>query len=296
MLAVSSSIISLFALAVSGTAQDAAAPKSAVDIVAEAPASDWRTIDPENLLVMDLPSGQIIIEMRPDMAPAHVEQIKTLTRMGFYDGIIFHRVIEGFMAQGGDPTGTGSGDSPLENIPGEFARPLADGLGAHLLGRDDRAAEVGFIGTVPVGTQAPTLNKFLAQQEPILWGLHCRGVMSMARTNDPNSANSQFFLMFGDSRDNLDQSYTVWGKIVDGYHNARRINRGEPPVRPTPIVRMRMMADIPADEQTKVEALQTNSDTFIEMLKTARIMTEDGFVRNTCAIDVPVRINGEIPS
>jgi peptidylprolyl isomerase len=158
-------------------------------------------LDPENTLLMDLKNGQVVIMLLPDIAPRHVAQIKTLTRQGFYDGTPFHRVIEGFMAQGGDPTGTGSGGSKLPNLPAEFSQ-----------------------------------RRFL------------RGVCGMARTNDPNSANSQFFIMFAPAP-NLDGKYTIWGQVVKGMEFVDQIKRGTggngavvgPPDR---IVRMRVAADV----------------------------------------------------
>jgi peptidylprolyl isomerase len=136
-------------------------------------------MDKENTLYIDLKDGRVVIEMRPDLAPNHVKQIKKLAREGKYDGVPFHRVIEGFMAQTGDPTGTGSG-----------------GMG------DPLKAEFS--------------------KEP-----HVRGVVSMARTNDPNSARSQFFIVFKDSNF-LDGQYTVWGKVVSGMEFADKIKRGAP--------------------------------------------------------------------
>ncbi|WP_227010723.1 peptidylprolyl isomerase [Pelagibius marinus] len=124
--------------------------------------------DPENVLVMELKDGIVKIEMLPDLAPKHVEQIKTLTRQGFYDGIVFHRVIDGFMAQTGDPTGTGRGGSDLPDIPAEFSA------------------------------------------EPFE-----RGVAGMARSQNPDSANSQFFITFAPARF-LDRQYTVWGRVIEG--------------------------------------------------------------------------------
>jgi len=136
-------------------------------------------MDKENTLYIDLKDGRVVIEMRPDLAPHHVKQLKKLAREGKYDGVPFHRVIEGFMAQTGDPTGTGSG-----------------GMG------DPLKAEFS--------------------KEP-----HVRGVVSMARTNDPNSARSQFFIVFKDSNF-LDGQYTVWGKVVSGMEFVDKIKRGAP--------------------------------------------------------------------
>lgn len=287
-MAMASLLVSISAAAAQQTSADP------VSIVENAPENEWVRIAPENLMVMDLPAGPMIIELRPDLAPAHIERVTRLTRERFYDGTIFHRVIEGFVAQGGDPQGNGQGGSSYPDLPGEFAQDGQDMTEAVIIGRDDRAAQVGFLGTVPVGTQAPTLSSFLTRDVYALWGLHCQGVMSMARASSPNSANSQFFVMFGDARDSLDQGYTVWGNAVSGFTNAKRISRGEPPVRPTPIVRMRMMMDIPANERKTVEYLDPSSETFKNYLIARRLMTPDGYVENICGIDVPVRIDGEL--
>ncbi len=151
--------------------------------------------DPENTLVLETTKGRVVIELRPDLAPGHVERIKTLARQGFYDGVAFHRVIEGFMAQTGCPHGTGTGGSDLPDLKAEF------------------------------------------NAEP-----HVRGTVSMARTNAPHSANSQFFICFDDARF-LDKQYTVWGKVVEGMENVDQIKRGEPVRDPDRIVSMRIMAD-----------------------------------------------------
>ncbi|HEX2942063.1 MAG TPA: peptidylprolyl isomerase [Rhodopila sp.] len=136
-------------------------------------------LDPENTLYLDLKDGRVVIQLRPDLAPLHVEQIKTLARRGFYDGTVFHRVIEGFMAQGGDPTGTGTGGSDLGNLRAEFS---------------DQARFV-------------------------------RGTCGMARSQSPNSANSQFFIMF-EPAPHLNGQYTIWGQVVEGMEYVDQIKRG----------------------------------------------------------------------
>ncbi|HLI68078.1 MAG TPA: peptidylprolyl isomerase [Caulobacteraceae bacterium] len=151
--------------------------------------------DPENVLIFTLESGPVTIRLRPDLAPGHVERIKELTREGFYDGVVFHRVIPGFMAQGGDPTGTGSGGSSKPDLRSEFS------------------------------------------SEP-----HVRGVCSMARTNNPHSANSQFFICF-DEAPHLDRNYTVWGVVTEGMEHIDALPKGEPPREPGKIVTARVAAD-----------------------------------------------------
>ena len=142
-------------------------------------------------LTLTVDSGDIVIKLRADLAPGHVERISTLASEGFYDGVVFHRVIDGFMAQGGDPTGTGMGGSENPDIKAEFSR------------------------------------------EP-----HVRGVCSMARSSNPNSANSQFFICLDDARF-LDGQYTVWGEVTDGMDHIDSLPKGEPPRAPGKIVTMR---------------------------------------------------------
>ena len=151
--------------------------------------------DPENTLLLTTDTGVVTIALRPDLAPGHVARIKELAREGFYDGVVFHRVISGFMAQGGDPTGTGMGGSKKPNLKAEFSA------------------------------------------EP-----HVRGVCSMARSNNPDSANSQFFICFDDARF-LDRQYTVWGAVTDGMDHIDALPKGEPPRAPGKIVTMRVAAD-----------------------------------------------------
>ncbi len=267
---------------------------TARSIVENAPESDWRGLDPENTLYMDLPAGTVIIELRPDFAPGHVARIKELTREGFYDGLTFHRVIEGFMAQGGDPKGDGTGGSTKPDLKAEFTRESSEVDGFREIGRDRMAPRLGYVDGMPAAAEPEGVRTFLKQGRVDVWPVHCPGVMSMARATDPNSANSQFFLMIGDSRLNLDQRYTAWGWIVDGYEATRRIVRGEPPSRPTPIIRMRVAADIPASEREDIKVLKTDSQTFTDYLKADGDLSDTGFVKDICEIKVPVKAEGEL--
>ncbi len=152
--------------------------------------------DLENTLYLETAHGRVVIELRPDLAPNHVERIKELTREGFYDGIIFHRVIEGFMAQTGDPQGTGMGGSDKPDLQAEFSSSA----------------------------------KFV------------RGTLGMARSQNPNSANSQFFINFVETPF-LDGQYTIWGQVTEGMEFVDKIARGEPPANPDKIVKMQVAAD-----------------------------------------------------
>jgi cyclophilin family peptidyl-prolyl cis-trans isomerase len=151
--------------------------------------------DLENTLYIDLPKGRVMVELRPDLAPQHVARVKELVREGFYDGTPFHRVIDGFMAQGGDPTGTGTGGSKKPNLRAEFSQER-----------------------------------------------HVRGTCSMARSSNPDSANSQFFICFGDAPW-LNGQYSVWGTVTEGMEHVDALKRGEPVQKPDCIVRMQIAAD-----------------------------------------------------
>jgi peptidylprolyl isomerase len=269
-------------------------PANPMQGLVKAPADAWRAVDPENLLIVDLPAGPIYIEMRPDLAPQHVDHIKTLVRRGFYNGLTFHRVIEGFVAQGGDPKGDGSGGSDLPNVPAEFEHDTKEIANFTVLGRDRQAARVGLIDGLPAAAQPESLRTLRADRKVNVWGAHCPGVMSMARATDPNSANSQFFLVIGDARSGLDSRYTVWGWILDGMNSARRIERGEPPKRPTPIVRMRMAADLPENERPDIKVMKSDSPEFLKYLKDVGYIDETGFVKDLCDIKAPRKIKGQI--
>ena len=157
--------------------------------------------DPENTIYLDLKDGRVVIQLLPELAPKHVARVKELARKGFYDGTPFHRVIDGFMAQGGDPTGSGTGGSGLGNLPAEFTNK----------------------------------RRFL------------RGTVGAARTNNPNSADSQFFIMFAPAP-NLDGQYTIWGQVVSGMEFVDKIKRGSGGngivSGPDRIVHMRVAADV----------------------------------------------------
>jgi len=258
------------------------------EVIAGAPADAWRPLDPENTLYLDLKDGRVVIELRPDFAPAHVARIKTLARDGFYDRLIFHRVIPGFMAQGGDPTGTGGGGSPLPDLPAEFTRLVGEDEMMPVVGRTDLSPQAGFVDGFPVAAQDDMVRLARADGKLKMWPRHCPGVTSMARADDPNSANSQFFLMFGDARRGLDQSYTAWGWVVSGMEHVMNIAPGEPPARPDQIQKMQVAADVPGSERVALEVMRTDSDAFAQYVKAVGAVT-NGLAADICAIQVPVR-------
>jgi len=259
-----------------------------------APEEAWRELDPENTLYIDLEYGRVILELYPEIAPIHVDRIKTLTRQGFYDFITFHRVIEGFMNQTGDPKGDGTGDSDLPDITAEFTfRRNADMpvtlVGARPSGKGDIG--VGFYKALPVATQ-PTSQAILTKDGKVAaFGLHCKGVTSMARTSAPNSANSQFFLM-RDTSPHLDSQYSIWGNTVLGHEHLTKIKVGskgeDPNFVPDVMKKVQMAADVPEGERVNVQVLKTDSAAFKNYLKTQK--KADGSYPDICDIRVPSRV------
>ena len=178
-------------IAAAPTAQAPAAPALSINAPAEVAA------DPANRLTLDLSNGgRVVVQLRPDAAPLMVQRIQSLAQAGFYNGLVFHRVIPGFMAQGGDPKGDGTGGSPLPDVKAEFNR-------------------------LP----------------------HLRGTVAAARSENPDSANSQFYIMFA-PRVSLDNKYTVFGRVIEGMAFVDRITPGEPPEEPTRIVRATLGAPV----------------------------------------------------
>ena len=263
-----------------------------------APDSEWRTPDQENLMYIDTEYGLVIVELFPEIAPAHVAQIKALTQSGFYDFITFHRVIDGFMNQTGDPTGTGTGDSDRPDIKAEFTFRRSPDMKVTLL--DKRAVslsnpragfvDVGFYKGLPVATQ-PAMQAALTKDGKVeAWGLHCAGVTSMARANDPNSANSQFFLMRG-TYNSLDQKYSIWGNTVHGHDILTKIKIGTKGENvdfvPDQMKKVRLGSDVPKAERVNVQVLKTSGAAFKSKLADYR--APDGSYADICDITVPTR-------
>ena len=164
-----------------------------------APDDAWRTVDPENLLIIETKYGKIGVELYPEIAPRHVAQVKTLARQGFYNDVPFHRVIDGFMNQTGDGSkGDGTGDSELPDIEAEFEFKRGTDMPFTAVSKQKIGQSqigVGFYKALPIASQPSSQALWTKDNKVHAFGLHCKGVTSMARTNDPNSANSQFFLM-----------------------------------------------------------------------------------------------------
>ena len=203
----------------------AAAAVSMIAGGALAQTAEWRTVSPDNLWVIDTSKGRVLVELEPRAAPTHIERIRTLTNQGFYNGLKFHRVIPNFMAQTGDPQGTGEGGSELPDVKGEFS---------FRRGRDSGFAPVensgpglrGIMGSLPITTQPDAQMFVTADFKTSAGGLFCPGVAGMARSGSPDSANSQFFLMTGQN-DNLNGGYTTFGRVVQGLDVVKALKAGD---------------------------------------------------------------------
>lgn len=272
-----------------------AAPKPApVKAAPAAPAkpagpgeADWRTPDPNNVLVIDTNQGRIVVEMYPEIAPKHVEQVRALAHENFYDGQRFFRVIDKFMAQTGDPQNNGGGGSSKPNIPAEFTFRRGSDL-PFVMAADQTVAEIGFIKSMPVESQSMSLAAMTKDNRVTAWGLYCPGVAGMARDDNPDSGNSQFFLMRY-AYPSLEKRYTAWGRVIAGESVVRAIKTGEPVEQPQDRMdKVRLLADIPEKDRPKVRVVDTKSAWFKSQIERSRAAKGADF--SACDIDIPVEV------
>lgn len=270
-----------------------------------APDSAWRDLNQDDLLYIETEHGLIVVEVASDIAPLHAAQIKTLARQQFYDYITFHRVIDGFMNQTGDPTGTGMGDSDLPNIPAEFTFRRDPAMSVSLLGKraasannPNNAVDVGFYKSFPIATQPASQAMLTKDGKVEAWGLHCPGATSMARSQDPNSGNSQFFLMRTKLASDpspvshLDTQYSVWGATVWGLEHVDKIKVGtKGEVEgwvPDQMEKVRLGSQLPEAEQLKLQILKTDGQDFARFIATQK--TPSGDYKDICSIKLPTRL------
>ncbi|HEV7354261.1 MAG TPA: peptidylprolyl isomerase [Brevundimonas sp.] len=248
----------------------------------------WRDVAPENIWVLDTSKGRVIVALAPEVAPRHVERIRTLTARGFYDGLGFHRVIPGFMAQGGDPEGTGAGGSDLPDVPGEFTFRRGREAGFTPLEVRPGQPLSGIVGLMPVVTQPDAQMMVTADFRVPATARFCPGVLGMARSNAPDSANSQFFLMTA-ANPGLDGDYTALGRVVQGLDVVSAFKPGDPAqdgavtADPDRIVRARMASDMPAAERPSVRIPAPGAPALVAATAAAR---------DVCNVVVPVEVAG----
>lgn len=251
-------------------------------VLAAAP-STWKPLDPENTLVIDTTRGRIVIEMQPVFAPKSVERVKRLAQEHFYDGLAFWRVIDGFMAQTGDPGNVDGGKSPLPNLKPEFTFRLDAETPVAIAAKPAGLAE-GFIGSVPYASQRD--GRVRPDHKVTAWGLYCSGVVGMGRDEPPDSGNSEFFLMRA-TYPSLDMQYTVWGRVVSGLDVVRGLKTGEPAKDADLMNRVRVMSDLPEADRPKFEVIDTASQAFRHRIDGARKRKGADF--SVCDLEIPIR-------
>jgi len=275
---------------------------SAAQILTESKPSEWRRPDPEDLLVMRLPSGRVVMELDPDYAPLHVANIRTLVREHYFDGLAIVRVQDDFVAQWDDPEADDGGDphkirslgKAKATLPPEFTHPITRSIPwVRLPDGDVYAPEVGFSEDFPAARD-PARNE--------TWLVHCYGTVGVARDVAPDSGNgSALYVVIGQSPRRLDRNLTVVGRVIEGMDKLSSLPRGHGPMGfyahvkdRTPILDIRVAADLPPGRRPDLEVLRTNSPTFQKLLEAARdrhdafYTTPPGKV-GICAMPVPVR-------
>jgi peptidylprolyl isomerase len=272
-----------------------AAPLAAAEILDQSPAADWRALDPEHTLYLELPSGRVIVELAPAFAPEHVADIARLARGGFFDGAAVLRVQDNYVAQWGRPEDDASPATDLRStLPAEFDRPATDLPFAALPDSDVYAPEVGFSDGFPA-----------ARDGERAWLAHCYAMVGAARDVSPDSGGGgELYVVIGHAPRHLDRNVTLVGRVVQGVERLSSLPRGtgdlgfyEAAEERAPIRAVRIAADLPEAERTPLEALRTDSATFAALIESRRNRREQWFVRpagriDLCNVPLPIRQAG----
>ncbi len=258
---------------------------------------NYRTLAPQNTLYMDTEQGRIVFELAQQFSPKHVEHIKALVRAGFYDGLSFYRVIDGFVVQGGDMEETSKLALAKQMQTAEFERTIDKSAQFTLVQAPDLLAEqTGFIDGFAVG-RAPSENKE--------WLLTCPGVVNLARTSDPNSGTTDFAIMIGQAPRHLDRNMSIWGRIVYGKELLNSITRGEvskggvieDKAKRSKIVKMTIASDLPKAKQWQIQIEKTNTKAFKDKVQSRRERANDFYLHkgngniDICYLNTDVKVN-----
>lgn len=263
----------------------AVAAAAALTIGAAKPEPDWRPFDPTQTLVIETSKGRIVVEMAPVLAPLAVARVKRLAHEGVYDGLLFHRVIEGFVDQTGNPNNHDGGGSAYPDLPAEFSVRLpSEAPMAVVVERGDGVE--GFVGSVPVAGGSAKEQALGGDHRPRVWGAYCDGVAGMGRQAGIDTANSEIFFMRAPAR-RLDHDYAVWGRVVQGLDVVRAIRPGEPPPDPDRMIRVRVAADLPAAERPRLETANPRGPAF--QARAAAMKARLGARFSVCDLAIPVR-------
>ncbi|HEY2709855.1 MAG TPA: peptidylprolyl isomerase [Caulobacteraceae bacterium] len=258
--------------------------------------ADFRTPDPKDLLVIETTKGRILVELNDLAAPSGADRVRILAHQGVYDGRVFFRVIDNFMDQTGDPVDSGVGASSLPNLQPEFTfKRGSDTPFARVF--KTNGVEEGFVGSLPVISQTMDLGLLTADHRVQAWGTYCPGVLGLARSDDPASANSQFFLMRTNvnSADHgnhaLDKLYTAFGRVLAGQDVVDAIKTGEPVAAPQDkMLSVKVVADLPEASRPKVRVVDANSAWAKLAIQRAQAAS-DPLDFTVCDVRLPVEVN-----
>jgi peptidylprolyl isomerase len=276
-------------------APSARAPESPQEVVARTAPSDWRRLDPENTLYMDLPAGRVIFELAPSFAPMHVANIKTLIRQRYFDGLSILRVQDNYVAQFGDPEDKRDFGAAQSTLPPEFSRSIpAAARFVALPDGDAYAAQTGFNDGWPVARDPRK------HQE---WLTHCYAMLGVGRDSAPNSGSgAELYVVIGHSPRHLDRNVTLVGRVVQGIELISSLPRGtgtlgfyEHPEQYVPITSIRVAAELPMDQRSALEELRSDTPIFLDYMRALRFRSTSWFVEPTghvelCNVHIPIRI------
>jgi peptidylprolyl isomerase len=284
----------MLALPPLAAADDRAPPRTTAEVLAQSSPAEWRPLDPENALYLELPSGRVVIELSPAFAPAHVANVKALVRAGYFDGSAVVRVQDNYVVQwarpADDPAPLGAGKATL---PAEFARAAAGLPFTMLPYQDTYAAQTGFSGGFPAARDP---------RSGLAWLTHCYGMVGAGRDVPADSGGgTELYAVIGHAPRHLDRNVTLFGRVVAGIERLSVLPRGtgelgfyETPAERTPIRRARIAADLPAAERTELELLGTDSASFAALVEARRTRRDEWFAEPTgrievCNVPLPVR-------
>jgi peptidylprolyl isomerase len=268
-------------------------------------ASDWRPVDPDNLLLIGTKYGEVAVELSPKFAPRHAERMKALARARFFDGLTFYRVIDGFVAQGGagEDTASTAGkpkdpktEKAWPKLKAEFERPWGKDTPFTPLGSPDLfAKQVGHVDGFPVGRDPKSKTE---------WIIHCPGTFAFARDNEADTATTEFYIVIGEAPRRLDRNLTAFGRVIDGMQYLQKLERGDPTVdngviadkaKRDPITYMKLASDLPEAERPHYEVMRTDTKAFAEWKAKKKNPAPGFYVRqpppilDICLAPVPAR-------
>jgi len=280
------------ALALGLATSSFAKPVTVADLIANSPPQDWRSPDPDNTLYLEIPGGRVVIELAPQVAPAHVANIKTLARAHYFDGLAIVRVQDNYVVQWDDQDKKHVVPANVRKVAPEFTAAKSAGRFEPLSERDVYASEVGFLDGFPAGRET---------RSGIVWLAHCYGMVGVGRDDPPESDGTEMYAVIGNAPRQLDRNVTLVGRVLKGIELLSSLPRGSGDMgfyvqgeKPVPIVSMRIAADLTPAERAPIEALRTDSATFRMLLEQRRNRNEPWFKFNPghidlCNVPLPVR-------